>query len=84
MPRCPRGHADRSLNPLQTYMNIILNGESREFDDIVTVRDLLNRLQLEGRLAVEVNEQIVPQSEFSTHQLSSGDRIEIVRAIGGG
>ena len=36
------------------------------------------------RIAMEVNEEIVPKSGYPSHQFSAGDRIEIVHAVGGG
>ena len=36
------------------------------------------------RLAVEINLDIVPRSQFDSYVLSAGDKVEIVRAIGGG
>jgi sulfur carrier protein len=33
---------------------------------------------------VEVNMEIVPRSQFASHVLHDGDRVEIVHAIGGG
>ena len=65
-------------------MQVLVNGKSTSLAGIGTVRDLLARLALQGRVAVEINERIVPQSEFESHQVHDGDRIEIVQAIGGG
>jgi sulfur carrier protein len=66
-------------------MQIQVNGQSMEFGDGATVSDLIQRMELEGRrLAVEVNEDIVPRSEHSRFSLSEGDRVEVVHAIGGG
>jgi sulfur carrier protein len=66
-------------------MQIQVNGETMEFGDNATVADLIQRMQLQGRrLAVEVNEDIVPRSEHPTFSLSDGDRVEVVHAIGGG
>jgi sulfur carrier protein len=66
-------------------MNITVNGEPRHLDGSVTVADLVDELDLSGRrIAVEVNEELVPRSTFSQHRLEDGDRIEIVHAIGGG
>ncbi|MCK5499030.1 MAG: sulfur carrier protein ThiS, partial [Gammaproteobacteria bacterium] len=45
---------------------------------------LLSKLELSGRLAVEVNQHIIPRSLFSTYEIESGDNVEIVEAIGGG
>ncbi len=65
-------------------MQIILNGESIDLDNSVTIIQLLSRLELSGPLAIEVNQRIIPRSLFSTYQIKSGDLVEIVEAIGGG
>lgn len=66
-------------------MQILLNGETREVASDASVAALLERLELAGkRLAVEVNEEVVPRSEYTQVCLHPGDRVEIVRAIGGG
>lgn len=65
-------------------MQIILNGESVDLDNSVTIVQLLSRLELSGRLAIEVNRRIIPRNLFSTYEIESGDLVEIVEAIGGG
>lgn len=65
-------------------MQVVINGKSTPLSGIATVRELLARLELRGRVAVEINAAIVPQSEFESRPLRDGDRIEIVQAIGGG
>jgi sulfur carrier protein len=66
-------------------MNILLNGERIEISEATSIQALIERLELTGRrIAVEVNEDIVPRSEHDQHQLAAGDRVEIVHAIGGG
>lgn len=66
-------------------MNVLLNGESRELPDQVTLQWLIDELGLGGkRLAVEVNEDIVPRSQHGDFRLNDGDRVEVVHAIGGG
>ncbi len=66
-------------------MEVVINGEPQTLNESATIAGLLDRLQLAGRrIAVEVNEEIVPRSEHDSFQLSPGDRIEIVHAIGGG
>ena len=66
-------------------MNIVLNGEARRFDDALTLRGLIDTLELNGkRLAVEVNEEVVPRSRHAEYRLHEGDKVEIVHAIGGG
>lgn len=66
-------------------MHIQLNGERYELPDGQSVADLLQRLELTGRrLAVELNQDIVPRSQHATTQLDEGDQVEVVHAIGGG
>jgi sulfur carrier protein len=66
-------------------MQISINGQSRSAPDGFTIAALLSELQLHGkRLAVEVNEDVIPRSEHPAHVLCEGDRVEIVHAIGGG
>ena len=66
-------------------MDIELNGEYKQISDQATVQDLLADLGLtQKRLAVEVNQTIVPRSQFEQYILSSNDKVEIVHAIGGG
>ena len=66
-------------------MNITVNGESRSVEAETRLSQLLETLELDGkRIAVEVNRDIVPRSEYSDFRLSDDDTIEIVNAIGGG
>lgn len=66
-------------------MEILVNGASREVPEGISAAQLVAMLGLTGqRLAMEVNREIIPRSTFETHRLQPGDRIEIVRAIGGG
>lgn len=66
-------------------MTIVLNGEKQQVTANTSIRQLLNNLNLENkRLAVEINQQIIPRSEFDQHILNEMDKVEIVQAIGGG
>lgn len=66
-------------------MHIQLNGEVHRVEHEVTVAGLVETLGLaERRIAVEVNENIVPKSVHPATRLAEGDRVEIVHAIGGG
>lgn len=66
-------------------MQIILNGEPRRLENGASIEALINQLELGGkRIAVEVNEELVPRSEHAEHLLQPGDNVEIVQAIGGG
>ncbi|MDH4571654.1 sulfur carrier protein ThiS [Salinicola acroporae] len=66
-------------------MQIQLNGEPSHFDDEPTLAQLVDSLGLSGRrIAIEVNEEIVPRSLHAQTRLRDGDSVEIVHAIGGG
>jgi len=66
-------------------MKILLNGENHDIPEACTAAGLVEQLQLSGkRIAMEVNLEIVPRSEYPSLQLNAGDRVEIVHAIGGG
>lgn len=66
-------------------MDIILNGQSRNLRNGATIGELLQAELLgERRVAVEVNGQIVARGQHGSYQLSPGDRVEIVHALGGG
>lgn len=66
-------------------INVFVNGEARALQPPVTVARLLADLGLqEARVAVAVNREVIPKSRHPAHELRAEDRIEIVRAIGGG
>jgi sulfur carrier protein len=66
-------------------MDITVNGQRRTVPDGITAGALIDSLDLSGkRLAMEVNGEIVPKSRHASHALASGDRVEIVHAVGGG
>lgn len=66
-------------------MQIQVNGQQHDVADGMTAAQLIQYLALEGRrLAMEVNQEIVPRSQYAEHRLAAGDQIEIVHAIGGG
>ena len=66
-------------------MQITVNGESREIPEDLSAAALVEQLGLAGRrLAMEVNQEILPRGRFGQHRFRPGDRVEIVQAIGGG
>lgn len=66
-------------------MEIFVNGESRQVQENSSIQFLLDDMNIMGqRLAVEVNESIVPKSRHAEYVMAAGDKVEIVHAIGGG
>ncbi len=67
-------------------MNLIINGESREFSESpLSLAELVEKLGMKAdRVAVELNRQIVPREQWPSTPLKDGDRLEIVHFVGGG
>ena len=65
-------------------MRLTINGEPREVADALTIAQLIVHLSLAGRVAVEVNREIVPRARHEEHVLEKGDTLEIVHFVGGG
>ena len=62
-----------------------INGISNKIEFGTTISDLINKLNITNKkIALEVNEQIIPRSQFDTRMIEDGDQIEIVTAVGGG
>ena len=68
-----------------SFMNISINKEMISLPEETTVTDLLERLDIErNHIAVEINMEIIPKSEFDEYRLKENDNVEIIRAVGGG
>jgi sulfur carrier protein len=66
-------------------MEIVVNGEAQEVAQGTTLAQLVEQRGLVGkRFAIEVNQEVVPRSQYAQSRLGDRDRIEIVGAIGGG
>ena len=66
-------------------VSLLVNGDPRAVPSDCTVAELIDALGLQTRrIAIAVNQDVVPRSEFATHQLTANDRIEILEAVGGG
>jgi sulfur carrier protein len=64
---------------------IQLNGEDYTVDGDARLPALLERLRMRrGRIAVEVNQAVVPRAQYDSVTLKPGDRVEIVNFVGGG
>lgn len=66
-------------------MTIQINGEEHSLVLGLTLKALLHELSLsEEGVALAVNGQVLPKKSWASQVLSDGDRVEIVRAVGGG
>lgn len=66
-------------------MQVIINGESQEIVEGIALDALLAELAFDHRkVAVELNQMIVPKSSYGKTYPAAGDRMEIIGFIGGG
>lgn len=70
---------------MEHNMEIIINGEARQIEQNISISDLIQKLNLDPtQIAVEKNAAIVPKSAHHSTMLEAGDKLELVRFIGGG
>lgn len=64
---------------------ITVNGKQIRLTSEMSVADYLeqNNYQI-NRIAVEMNEEILPKYSYSETMLKEGDRLEVVTFVGGG
>lgn len=61
-----------------------INGELLDKDG-KTVSEMLADMDINSqRVAVELNEEIVPKAKYGETVLKDGDKVEVVRFVGGG
>lgn len=66
-------------------MRLVLNGAERETPELATVADLSTWLGLPAfGSAIELNGTVVRKADQAATPLREGDRLEVVRLVGGG
>lgn len=66
-------------------IDVVVNGEERSVPDGMSLRELLEHLDLEPSLVVvERNREIVERDRYSTVGVEEGDHLELVHFVGGG
>ena len=68
-------------------MKVLVNGSPAELAEGATVQAAVDSLELPaaGRgVAVAVDAEVVPRTEWDSHELTEGARVEVLRAIQGG
>lgn len=66
-------------------MRLVINGQEREAPVLASVADLAAWLELPAfGSAVELNGEVVRRAEYGAAELREGDRLEVVRLVGGG
>ncbi len=65
-------------------MQLIVNDETIEVPEKMSVTDFIQWFKQEGNFAIAVNMEFVPRSLYAETMLKEGDRIEIVLPMQGG
>ncbi len=66
-------------------MTLIVNGETREFDNSSTLQDIITNLQIENKvMAAAVNMNIVKKEDWCNFIPKEDDKIELLQFVGGG
>ncbi len=66
-------------------MQLFVNGKPKTCDEPGSLAQFIEQLEMKGdRVAVELNREIVPRTQWTETRLHDGDRLEIVHFVGGG
>ena len=66
-------------------IQVRINAESKKIPANLNIPQLLEFLELkDDLLVVELNEEVVMRADWVTTKVGEGDKLEIVKAIGGG
>ncbi|HCN60954.1 MULTISPECIES: sulfur carrier protein ThiS [Mammaliicoccus] len=66
-------------------MKCMINGDEFNFDEVLTLSDLLQSLELDQeRIIVEWNDTLVKNDQFSNILVRESDRLELLEFVGGG
>ena len=66
-------------------MRIQVNGQPREAEDSLNLRDLIASLDLKPeQIAIELNQTVIRRMHWQSTILREDDKVEIVHFVGGG
>ena len=66
-------------------MEILVNSKKISLPEDSNIEDLIVHLGYQKqRIAIEINESIIPKSNHSSFLLQDLDKVEIINAVGGG
>jgi sulfur carrier protein len=64
---------------------IQLNGEQYTVEGDASLSALLEQLKMRrGRMAVEINQAVIPRAQYDAVRLKPGDTVEVINFVGGG
>ena len=66
-------------------MEILVNSKKISLPEDSNIEDLIVHLGYQNqRIAIEINELIIPKSNHSSFPLKDLDKVEVINAVGGG
>lgn len=66
-------------------MTLIINGETKEFEDSFSLQNIITDLQIENKvMAAAVNMNIVKKDDWNSFIPKNDDKIELLQFVGGG
>jgi sulfur carrier protein len=66
-------------------MIIVVNGENKEFNSSMSLKDIIEFLQIEDKvMAAAVNMDIVKKENWNDFIPKDGDKLELLQFVGGG
>ena len=66
-------------------MNVIVNGQQKEFSQISSLNDIIISFAQDSRhIIAEINGTIIKKNHWSQTPIQEGDTIELISFIGGG
>ncbi len=72
-------------HPHSTKITIRLNGEPYALEGDARLTTLIEKLKMKpGRIAVELNREVVPKKDHAAVVLRDGDELELINFVGGG
>jgi thiamine biosynthesis protein ThiS len=70
---------------IQSGITLTVNGRERQLPAEITLPALLEELGVDRRMvAVAHNGDVIPRATYDDVTLRDGDRVEVVRMVGGG
>ena len=66
-------------------IQIYINGKKKNIDSNCNLINIIDDYSLKNKLvAIEINQEVIPKSNYKTKKINKNDRIEILELIGGG
>ena len=65
-------------------MNVFINQQATTLPEGATVQDAIRAIAARPPLAVAVNTAFVPKTQYASHTLCAGDRVEVISPVTGG